>query len=359
MWFDRSVPYFQVEHYLKGNPGTSFADAVRHFTAEGTSAEHLSPFPKNYDIILATDEDFIGFCDHLPVNMVLSDDDSRLTASVLFPYNCECFVTRHLNALKPDFHCHDFFEFCYVWQGGCEQYTAGETFSMSAGDFLIIPPEVIHGIKANSGKTIIFNIIARAEAFRSSSFNLLIQNYPVSAFLRHCLLEENRGNCLLIHTDNDLMLKRIIKHMTQACYANKTIYCDFAIGIFIQLLCYLFTVGEIQSKYLPYRDHVSSFTILCEIQTNYQTVTLKSLSEKYFFSEEYLSRLIRKLTGKTFSTLLRETRIHQAEMLLSRTTLSIVEISELVGYSEAANFAKAFKAVTGLSPAQYRKQQRI
>jgi len=38
------------------------------------------------------------------------------------------------------------------------------------------------------------------------------------------------------------------------------------------------------------------------------------------------------------------------------TSLSIDEIAERVGFSEAANFRKAFRRWTGLSPTQYLQQ---
>ena len=66
--------------------------------------------------------------------------------------------------------------------------------------------------------------------------------------------------------------------------------------------------------------------------------------------------LRRKLSseGTSFQKILNEVRFQMAKEYLS-TDLSIEQIAELVGYSEAANFSHAFKRWTNLSPNDYRR----
>lgn len=349
-----------MEQFLKAhsysNLEESCASAIQHFLKNGLIQRTPPKISTGCDIILISDDDFIEMCDELPVNSFFLEDSSRLTSAALFPPNYECFVIRHLNSLCADVHNHDFFEICYVWVGRCTQVTANQTFSMEPGDFLIIPPGIDHAVEVTNDETILFNIMVRKDAFMSSSFSLLSQNHAISAFLRHCLLQNGQGNCLLIQTDNNTILKRIVKHLTQECYTMQELFCDFAINVFNQLFCCILMFGEVKAKYLCLPDNFSLIAILHEIQQNYKTVTLKSLSNKFFFSEEHLSRLIKKATGKNFSELLRETRISQARLLITRTKLSIEQVSELVGYSNVSSFTKAFKSIFGQSPAQYRKQ---
>ena len=363
MYYSEFITHAQMERFLKthscSSPEEACASAIRYFTEHGLTGKHSPELSLDCDIITTSDEDFISMCDDLPVSALFMEDGSRLTSAALFPPNYECFVVRHLNSLCADVHHHDFFEICYVWAGGCTQVTANQTFSMEPGDFLIIPPGIDHKVQVTGDDTILFNIMVREDAFLSSSFSLLSQSFAISSFLRHCLLEKGQENCLLIHTDNGMILKRIIKHLTQECYLRQEIFCDFAINVFNQLFCYILLSGEIKAKYLCLPDSFSLIAVLHEIQQNYKTITLKSLSDKFFFSEEHLSRLIKKTTGKNFSELLRETRINQSKLLVSRTDLSIEQVSELVGYSDASSFTKAFKTSLGLSPAQYRKQHGI
>ncbi|WP_431120867.1 AraC family transcriptional regulator [Variovorax paradoxus] len=60
--------------------------------------------------------------------------------------------------------------------------------------------------------------------------------------------------------------------------------------------------------------------------------------------------------GLGFQAIADEVRQAIAASLLRNSPLSIDEIAERVGFSEAANFRKAFRRWTGLSPTQYRLQ---
>lgn len=356
------ISYRQMEDFLRthpcSDPEEACTAAIRYFRANGLSGTSGPAIPLDCDIITTSDEEFIAMCDRLPISPLFLEDSGRLTSAALFPPNYECFVVRHLNALCADVHRHDFFELCYVWAGGCTQTTASQAFRMEPGDFLIIPPGTAHRVEVCGPDTVLFNIMVRRQAFLSSSYALLSQNFTISAFLRHCLLESGQESCLLIHTDNGPIPKRILKHLTHECYILQDVFCDFAINIFNQLFCYMLLNGEVQASHLQLPDNASLFAVLHEIQRSYRTVTLNSLAEQFFFSEEHLSRLIKKATGKNFTELLRETRINQAKYLISRTELSIEQISDLVGYSDASSFTKAFKTILGLSPAQYRRKNR-
>ncbi len=345
-----------MKNLREQDPKTNYSSAVSRFVSEESVESLPPPFPADFDIITTSDEEFIKLCDRLPVSTRVFDHDGSFAAADLFPHNYECFIVRHLNSVRAVAHYHDFFEVCYVWQGRCTQHTTHQSYTMEPGDFLLIPPGISHTVSIDEEDTVLFNIMVRADTLRASSLSLLIQNCAISAVLRHFLLETDRKNCVHIQTDNSKVLKRIVKHMTQQCYTNQDIFCDFAINVFNQLFCYILMSGELKTDHMCLPDSLSIFAIFREIQLNYKTVTLKALSDKFYFSEEHLSRLIKKMTGKTFSDLLRETRISQAKQLIIHTDLSIEDISELVGYSDASSFTKAFRAGVGMTPSQYRKQ---
>ncbi|MFE1971227.1 helix-turn-helix domain-containing protein, partial [Acinetobacter baumannii] len=57
----------------------------------------------------------------------------------------------------------------------------------------------------------------------------------------------------------------------------------------------------------------------------------------------------------TFSTLVDEVRYRHATSLLSRTDYSLEQIADELGYSDVANFSRAFKRWSGRSPSNWRK----
>jgi AraC-like DNA-binding protein len=70
--------------------------------------------------------------------------------------------------------------------------------------------------------------------------------------------------------------------------------------------------------------------------------------------------LIRQLTdhGTSFTELREAQQLAIAERLLADARYSINEVGGLIGYGDAANFGRAFRRVTGVSPGQYRRGHR-
>ena len=90
--------------------------------------------------------------------------------------------------------------------------------------------------------------------------------------------------------------------------------------------------------------------ITAYIETNCDTVSLRSAAAHFGYHPVYLSRLLPEKTGKTFYELLLSARMHRAQLLLDRTELSIEKTAAMLGYSNSSNFYKAFKGYYGYSP---------
>ena len=86
--------------------------------------------------------------------------------------------------------------------------------------------------------------------------------------------------------------------------------------------------------------------------------SLAALAEAHHTSPRTLQRRLSE-QGMSFQQLLDDTRRHLAEAHLKDARLDLAEIALLLGYSEQSAFTRAFRAWTGLPPAQWRKQSRL
>ena len=68
--------------------------------------------------------------------------------------------------------------------------------------------------------------------------------------------------------------------------------------------------------------------------------------------------LQRRLTaqGRSYQVLVDEVRTTLASEYLAHTTMSVEEVGQRLGFSEATNFRKAFRKWTGQAPAVYRSR---
>lgn len=94
------------------------------------------------------------------------------------------------------------------------------------------------------------------------------------------------------------------------------------------------------------------------IGENYQqSMMLEDVAGYLRISPFYLSKLLKKHTGKNFTDLLAGKRIEQARILLAGP-MSIKEVTFQVGFNSQNYFTKIFKKYTGMTPTEYKAQER-
>lgn len=86
--------------------------------------------------------------------------------------------------------------------------------------------------------------------------------------------------------------------------------------------------------------------------------TLPGLAQKLGTNRRRLNEAFQAQCGLPVFAWLREERLRQAHSLLASTDMQVTEISDFVGYSTPANFAKAFRERFGCTPSVLRQELR-
>ena len=84
-------------------------------------------------------------------------------------------------------------------------------------------------------------------------------------------------------------------------------------------------------------------------------LTVGEVAKAIGYSKSHLSFCINRAAGFSFSTLLSMLRIEEAKIMLKRSKRSILDISLECGFGSERNFYRRFKAITGISPREYRE----
>ena len=82
--------------------------------------------------------------------------------------------------------------------------------------------------------------------------------------------------------------------------------------------------------------------------------TVKDIADKLHVSPDYLSKLLKTLTGKNTKEHIQDKVIEKAKEKLSTTHLSVSEIAFLLGFEHSQSFSKLFKNKTNFSPMEFR-----
>ena len=100
------------------------------------------------------------------------------------------------------------------------------------------------------------------------------------------------------------------------------------------------------------------FQVLGYIDENYRDGELTELSSMLGYDIYWLSRMVKRLTGRTYKELLQIKRLNQAAFLLLNTRLAVADVALAVGYDNTSYFYRIFKERYQMSPKEYRKNNR-
>ena len=84
-------------------------------------------------------------------------------------------------------------------------------------------------------------------------------------------------------------------------------------------------------------------------------ISLEALSTEFAVSAPYLSKMIKRISGKTFTDYVHLLRIEMACSLLISTKMSILDVSVESGYSSFKTFSRVFLQKKGMPPSKYRQ----
>ena len=79
------------------------------------------------------------------------------------------------------------------------------------------------------------------------------------------------------------------------------------------------------------------------------------LAEKVCLTPSYVSYIFKKETGCNLNKFIKAYRMNKAKELLKCTQMKIVDICEVVGYTNVSYFCQNFKDSFGLSPEKFRQ----
>jgi Response regulator containing CheY-like receiver domain and AraC-type DNA-binding domain len=103
-------------------------------------------------------------------------------------------------------------------------------------------------------------------------------------------------------------------------------------------------------------DHPEVNKVIAYINDNFhKDISVKSMAAMISMDENYFSSLFKAKTKESLITYVHHLRINKAMFYLTKTDLTIHQISENVGFNNINYFNRIFKRITGATPSQYRE----
>lgn len=90
-----------------------------------------------------------------------------------------------------------------------------------------------------------------------------------------------------------------------------------------------------------------------------ELLTLAEVADRLNVTPQYLSKMFKTDMGITFSQYMKHIRLRCAEKMLKETSESITNICMMCGYGNLSHFIRVFNKVYGVTPAVYRRNNRV
>ncbi len=254
-------------------------------------------------------------------------------------------------------HTHNYVEVVYMCQGQTVHYVNGTRIELKAGELLFLGQGAKQEIEAASEGDIAVNFIILPQFFDRPIEMISERETPLHRFLVECLGGASGSPGYLYFKVADVLpIQNLVENLLWTMFSdvpNKRSMNQMTMGL-------LFTHLVNQSERLAYesKEEEMILEVFRYIEDHYQSGSLADLADKMHYDFYWLSRQIKRRTGKTYTELVREKRLSQAAYLLQNTTLNVDRIGEMVGYSNMSFFHDIFQKEFGMTPKKYRDQQR-
>lgn len=257
------------------------------------------------------------------------------------------------------FHRHDFIYFNYAYHNDYNALSDrdGNLITIHEGECYIGQPFSGYALRSIEGvESTIVGVLIKKEAF----FRNFLQTFSSDNTLFHFFLdpEKNRYADKYLHFSfkNVPEIRPLLDMMIME-YANRRDDTQQMLTSMATTLYLLVARTYHQSLVTNAKTDAPEDTpvqqMLTYMDDHFQTVSLKELSEHFAYHPNYISGLLHKATGKTFSQILLEKRMEHALVLMKGTDLTGEEIAEILGYTSTTNYYKAFRKYYGTSPREY------
>ncbi|WP_105616505.1 AraC family transcriptional regulator [Vallitalea okinawensis] len=252
-------------------------------------------------------------------------------------------------------HNHDYYELIFVYSGQIETKIDDEVVQLQAGDICILNKKAYHSVRSEGLSNISFNAII-TDSIRQELLMVMPDDHPFKDFYSGNI---HKKNYIHFQTHKFEKVSSIVKRMMEEYTLDKMGSEMNVLGLFYQLGTELLRIYPItQGIFIdPGKEDLSIHRIIKYMQQNYQHATIKNVSTYFHFNPNYLSRLVKKETGKNFSSILQEIKLDKAKILLEYTEKSIEEIAFEIGYSSISHFYKIFKKHEGITPIEYKQSK--
>ena len=259
--------------------------------------------------------------------------------------------TRFVNFPK---HKHNYIEMIYNCKGKTYHVVNGTEICLEEGEILLLGTDAVHEVKTAQKEDIAVNFIIKPEFF-SSALSGASQTNSIYNFIMTELSERGEASFLRFDVKKILTAKNLIENLIWSFIFpedNSQVLQNMTMNLLFAELT--LRSGVITKSVSSSYEQDTLLKVINYIESSFKDAKLLTIAKELKYSVVNLSKLIKNYSGKTFKEMLQEKRLDEAEKLILNTDIPVTEIIFSVGYENTNFFYKKFNEKYGVTPREYR-----
>lgn len=254
-------------------------------------------------------------------------------------------------------HTHNYIEVIYMCTGNTRHIIDGTDVVLQEGELLFLNQKAVQEIYPAGENDIAINFIILPEFFDYSLKMMGEEKNQLRDFVIDCLKGENETSGYMHFKVADILpVQNLVENLIWSVknrQPNRRSINQATMGLlFLQLMNHL---DRMEMSAESGRQRIA-IAVLDHIEEHYRDGGLSELAGQLHYDFYWLSKEIKKITGRTYTELLQEKRLNQAAYLLEHTAMSVADIAVAVGYDNISYFHRIFSKRYGVTPRRYRVQ---
>lgn len=232
-----------------------------------------------------------------------------------------------------------------------------QQYDFNEGVLFFVAPNQVFSIEANDDvKHVGWLLLIHPDFLWNTPLAQTIKRYEYFSYAAN--------EALHLSEKEETIITTILQNIEQEYHSNID---QFSQSVIIAQLELLFTYSErfyhrqFLTRQIPHHKILDRLEALLTGYFNSDELlkkglpTVQHIADTLNVSPNYLSGLLKVLTGKSTQQHIHDTLIEKAKEKLSTTDLSVSEIAYELGFEHPQSFSKLFKAKTSLSPLEFRQ----
>ena len=254
-------------------------------------------------------------------------------------------------------HRHDYIEMIYMCCGQTVHLVNGREITLQQGELLLLSQSAIHEVRMATKEDVAVNFIILPDFFSTTLSVIGEEETPLRRFLVDCLCGKNSDPSYLhFQISHVKPLQNLVENLIWALLwetSNRRKVSQITMSaLFLQLM------GSVENLMTDSGEDAAVLQVLRYVETEYARGSLSEIAGLLHYDVCWLSREIKRKTGKTYTQIVQDKRLAQAAFLLKNTKRNVSDISLAVGYENISYFHRIFQETYGRSPKHYRMQER-